>query len=191
MRRRPTRTSPTTLSTAPPTSSTVLGRRDVFKSAAALIAATSAPALVRETIAQSKDLGRIVVSDTNAVVEIVSGKIRGYTEGGIHTFKGIPYGAPPWKPALHAARKAQAVDECSRLACNTAPRARRWAGRHADLFQFFFEFTRGYMDEDCLSLNVWTPGLNDNRKRPVMFWLHGGGFFSGSSSSCLLTMAET
>jgi para-nitrobenzyl esterase len=38
-------------------------------------------------------------------------------------------------------------------------------------------------NEDCLVLNVWTPAVNDNRKRPVMFWCHGGGFSSGSGSS--------
>jgi para-nitrobenzyl esterase len=55
-------------------------------------------------------------------------------------------------------------------------------GRYNDLNQFFFEFTeRTYVDEDCLSLNVWTPGVTDQRKRPVMFWLHGGGFVFGSS----------
>jgi para-nitrobenzyl esterase len=37
-------------------------------------------------------------------------------------------------------------------------------------------------DEDCLVLNVWTPGLNDGRKRPVMFWIHGGGFAQESGS---------
>ena len=37
--------------------------------------------------------------------------------------------------------------------------------------------------EDCLVLNVWTPALTDNRKRPVMFWCHGGGFATGSGSS--------
>ena len=37
------------------------------------------------------------------------------------------------------------------------------------------------MAEDCLNLNVWTPGLNDGGKRPVMVWLHGGGFSTGSS----------
>src|SRR5436190_13385346 len=36
--------------------------------------------------------------------------------------------------------------------------------------------------EDCLVLNVWTPGVNDGRRRPVMFWCHGGGFVSGSGS---------
>jgi para-nitrobenzyl esterase len=55
------------------------------------------------------------------------------------------------------------------------------AGRFDDLNQFFFEFNRGYMDEDCLSLNVWTPGVNDQARRPVLFWLHGGGFATGSS----------
>ena len=37
--------------------------------------------------------------------------------------------------------------------------------------------------EDCLVLNVWTPAVNDGRKRPVMFWCHGGGFVTGSGSS--------
>jgi para-nitrobenzyl esterase len=37
--------------------------------------------------------------------------------------------------------------------------------------------------EDCLVLNVWTPGLKDGKKRPVMFWCHGGGFYSGSGAS--------
>ena len=37
--------------------------------------------------------------------------------------------------------------------------------------------------EDCLVLNVWTPALNDNRRRPVMVWCHGGGFSTGSGSS--------
>ena len=66
------------------TSATVLGRRDVLKSAAALLAATAAPALGREAIAQSKDQSTIVFSDTNAVVETNSGRIRGYTERGAH-----------------------------------------------------------------------------------------------------------
>jgi para-nitrobenzyl esterase len=38
-------------------------------------------------------------------------------------------------------------------------------------------------DEDCLVLNIWTPGVNDGRKRPVMFYCHGGGFSTGSAAS--------
>ena len=37
------------------------------------------------------------------------------------------------------------------------------------------------MREDCLNLNIWTPAVNDGRKRPVLFWLHGGGMIMGSS----------
>ena len=37
------------------------------------------------------------------------------------------------------------------------------------------------MDNNCLNLNVWTPNLTDGKKRPVMVWLHGGGFEAGSS----------
>ena len=41
------------------------------------------------------------------------------------------------------------------------------------------------MGEDCLVLNVWTNGINDGRKRPVMVWIHGGGFANGSASVSL------
>ncbi len=43
-----------------------------------------------------------------------------------------------------------------------------------------FEWDDGQPGEDCLRVNVWTPGLNDNRKRPVLFWIHGGGYSAGS-----------
>ena len=40
----------------------------------------------------------------------------------------------------------------------------------------------GPQSEDCLSLNIWTQGLDDNKKRPVMVWIHGGGFFTGGAN---------
>jgi para-nitrobenzyl esterase len=43
-----------------------------------------------------------------------------------------------------------------------------------------FRWDDGQPGEDCLRVNIWTPGINDNRKRPVMVWLHGGGFSAGS-----------
>jgi para-nitrobenzyl esterase len=50
-----------------------------------------------------------------------------------------------------------------------------------DISAFFWEHMHGRMDEDCLRMNIWTPGINDNRKRPVLLWLHEGGFYRGSS----------
>ncbi len=75
---------------------------------------------------------------------------------------------------------------------NSAPQsnpARRdpAAGMSSEIAQLFAsgEGPQPAESEDCLFLNVWTPGINDNRKRPVMFWLHGGGFTAGSDSSAM------
>ena len=60
--------------------------------------------------------------------------------------------------------------------CPQAPRG-GWA---VDENAFMFEWDDGQPGEDCLRVNVWTPGLNDNRKRAVMVWIHGGGYSTGS-----------
>jgi para-nitrobenzyl esterase len=148
----------------------------------ALVAATAASVQDRTVTAQSSSAPRIVFSDTNAVVEITSGRIRGYTERGIHTFKGIPYGAPPTGELRFMPPEKPKPWTNVRNSLHYGPACPQPTGRYVDLSQFFFEYTeRGYIDEDCLHLNVWTPGLNDQRKRPVLFWLHGGGFVFGSS----------
>ena len=73
---------------------TRFSRREAFKSIAAL-AAVGPAASGQQMAAQSGTKPRIVFSDTNAVVEIATGRIRGYSDDGIHTFKGIPYASPP------------------------------------------------------------------------------------------------
>ena len=50
-----------------------------------------------------------------------------------------------------------------------------------DRLAFLYDWDDGYPGEDCLRLNVWTPGAGDRSKRPVMVWLHGGGYEAGSS----------
>ena len=121
----------------------------------------------------------------NVTADTSLGKVRGMDDGGIKTFKGIPYGAntaganrfmPP-KPAPKWAGVKDALQygySCPQnepgKPVKTSDVAVAGAGLTTE-------------NEDCLVLNVWTPGLNDNRKRPVMFWCHGGGFSSGSGSS--------
>ncbi len=124
----------------------------------------------------------VVVSDANAIVETASGKIRGYTRNGIHTFRGIPYGATTegaarWMPAAKP-KPWTGIRSCMYYG-PTCPQGARmgWAN---DENAFLFQWDDGQFGEDCLRVNVWTPGLNDNKKRPVMVWLHGGGYQAGS-----------
>jgi para-nitrobenzyl esterase len=114
------------------------------------------------------------------IVETATGKVRGTVQTGIHSFKGVPYGAstaganrfmPPVKP-----RPWTGVRECTRYG-HQSPQNMAFTevlSPQADPAEGF--------DEDCLVLNVWTPGVNDGRKRPVMVWLHGGGFAQESAS---------
>jgi para-nitrobenzyl esterase len=117
-----------------------------------------------------------------AIADTSAGKVRGTAIDGMKVFKGIPYGAPtsgknrfmpPVKPApWTGTRDALAFGP-------TAPQTADNSGTTA-------AGSPAQQNEDCLVLNVFTPGLNDGRKRAVMVWLHGGGFSSGSGSGRIL-----
>jgi para-nitrobenzyl esterase len=117
------------------------------------------------------------------IVKADSGRIEGYQQRGLYVFKGIPYAAPPvgerrWLPPgavepWHGVRPAQS-------SAAIAPQ-NMTQGLFLDLNQ---RPAAEPQSEDCLSLNVWTPGLDDAR-RPVLFWIHGGGFTGGSGSSVM------
>jgi para-nitrobenzyl esterase len=118
------------------------------------------------------------------IVEISSGKVVGLTAGGVHAFKGIPYGAPtgganrflpPQKPAPWTG-VYEALSYRGR-----SPQAPA-AAQRPELLTVWGAIDTLPVGEDCLTLHVWTPRL-DAGKRPVMVWLHGGAFSYGSANS--------
>ena len=122
--------------------------------------------------------GEITASSTVAVAETESGKVAGYVENGIYIYKGIPYAkAERFMPPV-AADKWEGV-RSSRAYGPTCPQGKRM-GWYSDEQAFAFNWDDGYPDENCLRVNIWTPGLKDGKKRPVMVWLHGGGYSAGS-----------
>ena len=133
----------------------------------------------------------VSASASKTIVETTAGKVRGFTHNGIHAFKGIPYarstaGAlrfmPPVKPqAWTGIRSSLALGPSSPQAFNCTSQGRR-AGWNNDEEAFMFEWDDGRPSEDCLRVNVWTPAINDSRRRPVLVWIHGGGYSSGSSN---------
>src|SRR5215470_60248 len=113
------------------------------------------------------------------VVQTIAGKIRGTVIDKVNAFKGVPYGAstavsgrfmPPVRPQQWAD-----VRDCSQI----GHRSPQQHGILEPLPEVGAADRQNPMGEDCLVVNVWSNGLK-GKKRPVMVWLHGGGFASGS-----------
>jgi para-nitrobenzyl esterase len=116
----------------------------------------------------------------SAVANTQYGKVRGYLDGGALTFKGVPYGADTgganrWLPA-QPPKAWTDVRPTLVYGANCPQTPHPW---HRIEASFLLDWDDGYMDEDMLKLNVWTPSLTG--KRPVMVYLHGGGFSFGSA----------
>lgn len=124
------------------------------------------------------DAGQIVASSQTAVTRTEAGDVAGYTQADLYIFKGIPYARAERFMPPQAPEKWEGVRSC-RAFGPTCPQAVR-GGWQSDELAFAFDWDDGYPGEDCLRVNIWTPGLNDGGKRPVMVWLHGGGYSAGS-----------
>ena len=118
-----------------------------------------------------------------ATVQTASGPVAGYVDGGVYTFKGIPYAqAERFMPATDP--KPWTEVRHSRAYGPTCPQDKR-AGWWSDDQAFAMHWDDGFPDEDCLRVNIWTGGLKNGVKRPVMVWLHGGGFRAGSGQELI------
>jgi para-nitrobenzyl esterase len=124
-----------------------------------------------------------ITTPASAIVETSAGKVRGYVRNGIFTFKGIPYagttaGEARFLPPAPVTPWTQVRASMSYGPVCPQPVRGGWA---SDRLAFLFDWDDGHPGEDCLRLNVWTPAADDRSKRPVMVWLHGGGYEAGSS----------
>ncbi|WP_146093212.1 carboxylesterase/lipase family protein [Xanthomonas sp. CFBP 7912] len=139
-------------------------RRTLLRSGLLASAAVALPGFAGAVAPPPRD-------DSAPLAQVRSGAVRGYRDQGICVFKGIPYGgdtaarrfqAPlqetPWQDVRDASHFGAAAPQ---------PKASEPTS------------------EDCLFLNVWTPGLRDGGRRPVLVYFHGGGYTTGSGSDPL------
>ncbi len=107
------------------------------------------------------------------IISTTKGKIKGVQESNHQCFLGIPYAKPPVGELRF--REPQSMDPWNETkdVKKFGPIAPQ---NHKDLTPI-----EQIEDEDCLYLNVWTPKA-DEKARPVMLWIHGGGFLTGASS---------
>jgi para-nitrobenzyl esterase len=126
---------------------------------------------------------------TQPVVDTISGRVRGAIIEGVAAFKTIPYGAPtsganrfmpPRKPTPWADTR-DALDYAGH-----APQQGLRPATRPELADFSGPPDTSPETEDCLTLNVWSPGVGQGTKRPVMVWFHGGAFSYGTSNAARL-----
>ncbi len=125
----------------------------------------------------------LFIGDNIALVETTNGKVRGFILRNIYTFLGIPYGAPTsGKNRFMPPRKPEPWTDVYPAVYwgNSAPQMldNFYSNRY---LAFTDDWHYDEISEDCLRINVWTPNPKDGKKRPVLFWIHGGGFSSGNA----------
>ena len=119
---------------------------------------------------------KVICDPASAIVETKAGKVRGLVTEGTYIFRGIRYAeagrfeeprpVTPWEGVKRAHAFGAVSPEISTVIAHDA---------------YYVPHVHWSQDEDCFFLNVWTQKPEKGRKRPVMVWIHGGGFATGSS----------
>ncbi len=153
--------------------------------AAATAAVASGTTRAQEAAPPRGGLGGGATGNIFVETDTATGRVQGIQTAGVKEFKGIPYGAPtggrnrfmpPKKPAAW-----KGVREC--LAHGQISPQVPADLRSDYAMMIHWDYHPGGMGEDCLSLNIWTPGLKDGAKRAVLVSFHGGGFTTGSGNA--------
>ena len=144
-----------------------LDRRAFLRGMSAFGGALMIPALQEQT-----------KPEKTVIAKTTHGQLRGAVQDGLNIFKGVPYADPP----------------AGENRFKAPPKLKAWSGVRDALTYgpqsmqnpdpaWPKEWKPAGASEDCLFLNVWTPGLRDGRRRPIMFYSHGGGFATGNGGA--------
>jgi para-nitrobenzyl esterase len=140
---------------------------------------------------------KVIASDAATVAETSAGKIRGFQRNGVYIFKGVPYGAStsgagrfmppakpePWKGIRNALAYGRVCPQQD--SAHFEMDGKNMANSDEDAFLLHRGSALSVPGEDCLRVNIWTPEINGSHNRPVMVYMHGGGFSGGSGHDLL------
>jgi para-nitrobenzyl esterase len=128
---------------------------------------------------------RFAFGEGAPVATTTGGKVSGRVENGINVFRGIAYGEDTQKTRFKAPLPVvpwSGVKECVEWSTRAPQMNAERTGRSGEPERTGFHLPpdKGPQSEDCLHVNVWTPGLRDGKKRPVLFYIHGGAYNNGT-----------